>query len=95
MSDDILRRLEELEKENLRLRKFVGSGAGEKKTETVVSLFKGHPVITFTGPFRPFTLGIRKASIVLEKLEDVKHFVENNKKHLKSGKDDPDVPTQP
>ena len=89
MSDqDILRRLDELEKENLRLRKMVGPAAGPKKVETIVAMFKGHPVITFTGPFRPFTLGIRKASIVLEKLQDIQHFVENNKQHMKTGDDD-------
>ena len=90
---DILRRLDELERENQRLRKLAGDAAGPKKTETVVSMFKGHPVITFTGAFRPFTLGLRKASVVLEKIEEVKHFVANNKQHLaKTGYDDAEPP---
>ena len=92
---DVLRRLDELEKENLRLRKLVGPSAGPKKTETYVAMYKGRPTVTFTGPFRPFTLGIRKASVVLEKLDDLKHFVENNKQYLKSGEDDPEHPQSP
>jgi hypothetical protein len=91
---DVLRRLDELEKENLRLRQLVGPSAGPKKTETYIASFKGHPTITFTGAFRPFTLGLRKASVVLEKIDDLKHFFENNQHHLKSG-DDPDHPQVP
>lgn len=90
--DDILRRLDELERENQKLRKMVGGAAGPKKTETYVSMFKGRPVITFTGGFRPFTLGIRKASVVLEKLDDLKHFLANNKQHLNSTEEDPETP---
>lgn len=90
---DILRRLKDLERENERLKKIV-SGNPVKETTTHVSMYKGHPVITFSGAFRPFTIGIRKASVVLEKLEDVKHFVDNNKKHLKTATDDePPAPT--
>lgn len=91
---DILKRLDDLERENQRLRKLAGDAAGPKKTETFVSMFKGHPVITFTGAFRPFTLGLRKASVVIEKIEDVKHFVANNKQHLgkDSGEDEPPAP---
>jgi hypothetical protein len=54
----------------------------------VFRLGKGHPVITFSGAFRPFTLGVRKASIVLEKLAELKHFVENNKRHLGTADND-------
>jgi hypothetical protein len=86
---DILRRLQELEKENQRLQKLVGKSDSPKETTTHVSMFKGHPVITFSGPFRPFSLGIRKASVIIEKLQDLKYFVENNQKHLKAGQDDP------
>ena len=88
---DILRRLKDLERENARLKNIV-SGSPVKETITHVSMYKGHPVITFSGAFRPFTLGVRKASIVLEKLAEVKHFVENNRKHIASGSDDVEPP---
>jgi len=94
MSDtEILRRLKDLERENARLKKIV-SGNPVKEITTHVSMYKGHPVITFSGPFRPFTIGIRKASLLLERLDDVKHFVDNNKKHLKTATDEePPAPT--
>lgn len=94
MSDpNILRRIQDLERENERLKKIV-SGSPVKETTTHVSMYKGHPVITFSGAFRPFTIGLRKASILLEKLDDVKHFVDNNKKHLKTATDEePPAPT--
>lgn len=94
--EDILRRLGELERENLRLRKLAGESVEPKKTETYVSMFKGRPVITFTGAFRPFTIGLRKAAIVIEKIEDIKHFVTNNKKYMAAiGEDTEDPPIAP
>lgn len=91
---EILRRLRELEQENLRLRRSIqeSRGTAPKETTTYVSMYKGHPVITFSGGFRPFTLGVKKASIVLEKLEEVRHFVDNNKKHIGEPDDEVDPP---
>jgi hypothetical protein len=91
--EEILRRLTDLERENQRLRQQVQSGQPEKKeTTTHVGMYKGRPVISFEGAFRPFTLGIRKASVVLEKITEVQHFVENNKHHL-AGDDGSSGPT--
>jgi len=92
---DIQRRIEALEKENQRLKDIVAGGLPKpKEITTHVDMFKGHPVITFSGPFRPFTIGLRKASVILLKIDAVKHFVENNKSHLANvGQDEPDSPT--
>lgn len=85
---DILKRLKELEKENQNLRKAVEGAAKPKETTTHVGMYKGHPIITFEGNFRPFSLGVRKASIVLERVADLEHFVKNNQKFNKPDEDE-------
>ena len=54
----ILRRLRELEVENARLRGV----AKEKLVKLVVTEgeYKGHPILTFDGSVRRFTLGLTK-----------------------------------
>ena len=92
-NDEILRRLKALEEENLRLKKQLQTTETPievKPTTTHVTLWKGHPVIRFEGPFRPFSLGLRKASVVLEKIDDVRFFVENNQQHLAAASDHDD-----
>lgn len=79
---DILKRRKELERENQSLRKAIGGSGKPKETTTVVGMYKGHPIITFEGEFRPFSLGVRKGSVILAKIEELRHFVENNRKHL-------------
>ena len=82
-TESILRRLEELERENQKLKaKIADNEPQPKETTSHVSMFKGHPIITFSGPFRPFSIGLKKASVILEKIDDVRYFVENNKKYL-------------
>ena len=79
------KRLEELEKENARLK---GQRILKKADiKAVVGSFKGHPVIKFEGPFKPFTLGLKKSWIVLQKLDDIRAFVEQNKEQLASAAD--------
>jgi hypothetical protein len=70
-SDDLelRRRLRELEEENARLR---------MKSERVIVTegeYKGHPTLTFEGPFRPFSLGVRKLSIIKEVWPEVEKFL--------------------
>jgi len=89
--DEIHRRLNQLESENEQLKqqlRATATAAKPKVTTTFVAMWQGHPVIRFEGNFRPFGLGLKKAAIVLEKIDDVKHFVENNKQHLHTAPDD-------
>jgi hypothetical protein len=37
--------------------------------------YRGHPVLRFTGAFRPFTLGLSKCRAILKSLETIKSFV--------------------
>jgi hypothetical protein len=79
------RRLEELEKENARLR---GQKIIKKdQIHAVVGDFKGHPVLKFEGPFKPFTLGLRKSWIVLQMLPEMQAFVDRYKDQLASAAD--------
>jgi hypothetical protein len=83
--DEMKRRLEELERENARLK-------GEKiikpeDIQTITGVFQGHPVLKFEGPFRPFTLGLRKSWIVIQKIDDIRRFVELNKHQLPHSSD--------
>lgn len=84
-NEEILKRLAALEAENAKLKSQVGSaGPPVKPTMTYVTTYKGHPLLRFEGNFRPFGLGLKKCSLVLERLEDVRYFVESNKNLLAS-----------
>jgi hypothetical protein len=83
--EEMKRRVAELEKENARLR-----GLKILKREDIKAVmgdFKGHPVLKFEGPFRPFTLGLKKSWIVLQKLDDLKAFVDKHKEELANAAD--------
>lgn len=88
--NDLVQRIEALEAENMRLRQLHGlkDPNAKKPTTSHITMYKGHPVIQFEGAFRPFALGLKKASIVLEKIDDVRFFVENNKARLSTAPDD-------
>jgi len=43
--------------------------------------FKGHPVLRFTGSFRPFTLGLSKCNVILKSIDKIKDFVEKYEKN--------------
>lgn len=87
---DAQRQLEELRAENDRLRRQVaGQSANHaRETTTRVDLWKGHPVLRFDGNFRPFSIGLKKASIILQKLDDVRFFVENNRSRIAQAPDE-------
>lgn len=90
MSDyeTLAKRLQQLEEENQRLKRQVTpTEKPPKPLTTHVSMFKGRPVITFEGPFRPFSFGLKKASAILQKIDDVKFFVQNNINHLNASTD--------
>src|SRR5690349_13886914 len=74
-TEDLRNRLKELEEENRKLRE--GQQPGRSSAiSTRIAMYKGHPVISFEGPFRPFSLGVRKASAIMEKIDDLMAFVE-------------------
>jgi hypothetical protein len=77
-SQEIRKKLEELEKENASLKKIIAdSGDRVRETTTKITTYKGHPVISFSGMFRPFSIGLKKAIIILDKIDDVQAFVES------------------
>jgi len=73
ISDEKDKKIEELENELARI-----------KGEVVVTeeIFKGHPVLSFSGAFRPFSLGLNKCKVVLKSMDKMRSFVE---KHDKEG----------
>ena len=82
MSDDILVRLQKLEYENRRLQSLLitkPAATDAKKTTTYVDLWQGKPILRFDGEFKPFGIGWKKASVILECIDSLKIFVENNK----------------
>jgi hypothetical protein len=79
--EDILKRLQELEEENRRLRE-TASKAPLEKIEVVEGEYKGHPTLTFKGPFRHFTLGLTKIKAINECWPQVGAFI---RKHSKGG----------
>ena len=79
-NDDVLARLKALEEENLKLKQKLEHGQQEEKeTETFISSYKGNPVINFKGAFKPFSFGLKKSSIILEKIEEIQIFVDNHR----------------
>jgi hypothetical protein len=88
----ILKRLQALEEENARLRTAAKPKA-EAKLTVIEGEYNGHPTLTFQGPFRQFTLGIKKLSVVKEAWPQVESFLQRNFKGGKSlaFSDDEDV----
>ncbi len=77
-NDEITKRIAALELENAKLKTQLGHQTPTvKQTTTHVATWKGHPVLHFEGNFRPFAVGLKKCSLILERLEDVKFFVES------------------
>ena len=83
MIDNTAERLKKLEEENRRLQSLLAaksSGAAPtKSTTTYVDLWQGKPILRFDGEFKPFGIGWKKASVILECIDALKFFVENNK----------------
>lgn len=78
------KRIEELERENRALR-HAASQPGKRNAIVVTeSSYQGHPTISFDGPGRPFTLGLRKAAVVLYCLEEVRQFVARHNGEIKN-----------
>ena len=74
---DILKRLRQLEEENARLRGVPKT----KSTELVVTEgdYNGHPVLTFDGRGKRFSIGLKKLGAVQEAWPIVEKFLQRHK----------------
>lgn len=81
--DELKKKIESLEQENRTLRDVVSRPG--KRNVIVVSegSYQGHPTITFDAGGRPFTMGLRKAAVMLHCVENVKRFVSRHKAEIK------------
>ena len=87
--EELRRRLANLEQENRQLKEAAAQPGRSQSITTRVAEYKGHPVITIEGPFRPFSLGVRKAAAIVEKIDDLVAFVEkHNRNRGTSGEGD-------
>jgi hypothetical protein len=87
---DILKRLHQLEEENARLRGVPKT----KSTELVVSEgdYNGHPVLTFDGRGKRFSIGLKKLRAVQEAWPLVEQFLQRHKSAMgKSSDSDDDI----
>ncbi|MGD9578188.1 MAG: hypothetical protein AB7Y74_08045 [Syntrophorhabdus sp.] len=79
-TQEMIKRLKALEDENAKLKKK--AYASSEPLTVTESEYKGHPTLTFEGPCKPFSLGVKKLSIVKQGWPQVEAFL---KKHAKSG----------
>ena len=81
--DDLKMKIEALEQENRALRDAVSNPEKRKVILVSEGSYQGHPTITFEAGGRPFTLGLRKAAVVLFCSEHVKGFLSRHKAEIK------------
>ena len=86
-NEKLLKRLRDLERENARLRQK----AGDQKITAREEDYKGHPILTFEGPFRPFSLGLKKLRAVAACPGEVQAFLSkhSSKQGSDAGDNDP------
>lgn len=80
-TQEILKRLQALEEENARLRKATVSAVVKPVTVTEGE-YMGHPTLSFDGPCKPFTIGLKKLSIIKEVWPQVEHFIDRQANNL-------------
>jgi phosphoenolpyruvate synthase/pyruvate phosphate dikinase len=80
--DDLRKRIEALERENKTLREAPGRPTKANAIVVTEGTYKGHPTITFEVTGRPFTLGVRKAAVVLYCVDHVRSFVSRHKAEI-------------
>lgn len=88
-TEEILKRLKALEDENARLRKATAFNVIKPVTVTEGE-YMGHPTLSFEGPCKPFTIGLKKLSVVKEVWPQVELFLERHSKNTAS-KGSPDL----
>lgn len=74
---EILQRLKALEEENARLR-AASSITQNARLIVTESDYKGHPTLTFDGPFRRFTLGLSKLRAIQEAWPEIEKFLDKH-----------------
>lgn len=83
-SDEELRkRIDALEQENRALREAAIRPGKRNVIAVSEGTYQGHPTITFEAGGRPFTLGLRKAAVLLCCTEQVKRFVRKHNAEIK------------
>lgn len=87
-AQEILRRLRLLEEENARLRRATNDSG--KKVMVVEGEYKGHPTLSFQGPFRPFSLGLKKLRVIQETWPEIESFLQRYAKSHTEILDDDD-----
>jgi hypothetical protein len=78
---EIQKRLQMLEEENARLRNIVKPGSVHE-LKVIEGEYKGHPTLSFAGPFRPFVLGLSKLRVLKEAWPQIEDFL---RRHVKTG----------
>ena len=81
--DELKKKIEALEQENRALRDAVSHPGRRNVIVVSEGSYQGHPTITFEAGGRPFTLGLRKAAVVLFCSERIKEFVSRHKAEIK------------
>lgn len=78
-SDKIENQLQVLKLENLALKKALGKIEQNDKTIYCnIGDYNGHPILTFNGPGRPFSIGLKKAATLLLCTGPIREFVIQN-----------------
>lgn len=76
---DLTRRIEQLEKENSKLRRQLsGSASDAKLVYYSTGFYKGHPIITLEAEGKSFSLGLRKATLVAACSAEIQSFLAQN-----------------
>lgn len=73
-SKEILRRIKELEQENIRLKNKINKD-NQKQLIVTEGDYKGHPTLTFEGICRPFSLGLTKLKVLKQAWPQVESFL--------------------
>jgi hypothetical protein len=96
--------LEELRQENRKLKVQLQEktllNTSLKTIRYTIGSYKGHPVITFEGIGRPFSIGLKKASVLLACHNEIARFVDQHNATLsdysiETSTHAPRLPSQP
>lgn len=85
---DILKRLRQLEEENARLRGAPRANSGE--LIVTEGDYNGHPVLTFEGRGKRFSIGLKKLRAVQEAWPIVERFLQRHKSAMEKSSDSDD-----
>jgi hypothetical protein len=82
-ADKLENQLQALKLENLALKRSLGKIEQNDKTIYCnIGDYNGHPILTFNGPGRPFSIGLKKAATLLLCTEYIREFVIQHGKQL-------------